>query len=220
MERWKLLGKNHEDFTVYLDKKTISYPAAYVVKSWTAAVRGNKKKLDQYEVSCLKNNFRVVKDDSVLPSSSKQWQLIFPESTPELIYNAVCPKKRRLKYPSQVKNTPKPEVVDTDNAKKWKLLGENHEDFTVYIDKMRISYPAAYVVKLWTAAVRGNKKKLDQYEIGCLENNFRVANADSDKPSPAGSNKWKGISPESTPELIYNAVCPKKRRSGQKIASR
>jgi hypothetical protein len=108
------------------------------------------------------------------------------------------------------------------DTKRWKYIGNNQEGSPVHIDKLTISYPAAYVVNLWAATINDNQKKLNIYEIRCVENQFRIIDETPGKRSffSFKSQEWKDISPESTAGLIYKTVCPKKKKIGQKTASR
>jgi hypothetical protein len=119
---------------------------------------------------------------------------------------------------------PVPEEVVQMDTKRWKYIGDNQEGSPVHIDKLTISYPAAYVVNLWAATISGNQKNLNIYEIRCVESQFRITDESHEKRSffsfMSPSPEWKDISTESTAQLIYKAVCPKKIKIGQKMAGR
>jgi hypothetical protein len=114
---------------------------------------------------------------------------------------------------------PVPEEVVQMDTKRWKFSGNNREGVPVYIDKTTIYYPDDYVVRLWAATVRNNIKKVHLYEIGCLENEYRIMDKSSDKSALILQRlkEWTTIFPESTPELIYNAVCPKNVRLNKRL---
>ncbi len=244
-KRWKFSGNNRGDVPVYIDKSTIYYPDAYVVQLWAATVRNNIKKTHLYEIRCLENEYRIIdkapEKSLLIQKWLQEWTPIIPESTPELIYSDVCPKNARLKklLHQEPKTTtaegtsPAPgDAVEKEgmisekkgaihmDAKRWKYLGDNHEDSPVHIDKTTIYYPAAYVVQLWAATIKEDIKKKETtkktllYEIGCLENEYRIIENASGKSSLTSQwpEEWTTISPESTPELIYNSVCPKNAR--------
>ncbi len=100
---------------------------------------------------------------------------------------------------------------------RWDKAGKNRHGHTVYTDSHSVTYPSEDIIKVWTKATLGGKNYLDQIEIHCTISKFRFLDGRLDK-NPSLSpypEAWTSMSPESTPELIFKALCPKLQPSPQ-----
>lgn len=97
-ERWKDVGKTRYGAPLYIDSQTISYLSTDIVRLWIKANHNEKKFLDLLEIDCSQNKFRILDErldkNPELSPHSQEWEFIPPESTPELIHDTVCTKRK------------------------------------------------------------------------------------------------------------------------------
>lgn len=95
-------------------------------------------------------------------------------------------------------------------SERWKKIGAVQSEIYMFVDTKTISYPSENIIRIWLKTIEKEIEFLDLLETDCSENKIRILEEQSDKnPIFSGySSEWKFIAPESTPETIYNAVCP------------
>ena len=93
----------------------------------------------------------------------------------------------------------------------WTETGKNSHGHIVFVNTRSLSHPSSDTIRVWTKASSNNNFFMDQVEIHCKDNKFRLLESRLDKnPSLSPhTDKWSAIAPKSTPELIYNSFCHK-----------
>jgi len=107
----------------------------------------------------------------------------------------------------------KNKVSNTILSNRWVKVAITKSKIPIYIDSKTMSYSSKNIVKLWTKTISNDEEFLDLLEIDCLKIKFRMLNSSHDK-NPAykkRSSQWRFILPESSPELVYDVVCKKKK---------
>ncbi len=90
---WKELGKNQDGESVSIDINSINYKSMGRVSLY-AKIFIFDRQIQEYEINCSQNKYRVLDDKLSAPASvlqkSVKWLSIPPESTSSLLYFYVC----------------------------------------------------------------------------------------------------------------------------------
>jgi len=97
-DRWRVLGKNADGETYYLDAKSAEFPATDPVRFWIKTAGKKRTQTAAYEIDCRGRRLSIGsevtydQDNKVVNTSelSGGWQGVVPDTIGEQLYNGAC----------------------------------------------------------------------------------------------------------------------------------